>query len=477
MKPVEAHFLDDICAAPADRAVRLIYADWLDEHRSDNPVSADRASFIRLQCQAEAFDPGDRRALSLQAEAATLLRQHAQHWTPPLPRAAKYEFRGGFVEAITLDSQTLTARLNKILRRCPLRSVKLTEGAAWRLFLASPLPDQLGELDIAECFISYPTQSGMIEPLIENWMRLLMWGPAWPGLRKLVLDGNTLWPGQLRQVITRDQMPALESLSLLRGELTFHEARTLADSSLPARLREFALTVDVPEHDAGPVVEEFFSAPWTDLRSFTLDGIERRPEVLGTLARAPWLARLKTLRLLGAASVDAVLGSPVLEDHVHELEIVHGISGRADPAWLAQQPWLHGLKSLRLVHSPAADPLARALTLTPTPPALDRLCLTGQSFWSAGGASFVAEIIQRTSPATLQITHCGSARDLVASPALRTVRSLHLGNCDLVADSARALLESAHLDGLVALDLRGNPIPPAWRERLRERFPFVELDS
>ena len=43
-------FLADILANPHEDAVRLIYADWLEEQ--GDPASMDRSSFIRRRCNS-----------------------------------------------------------------------------------------------------------------------------------------------------------------------------------------------------------------------------------------------------------------------------------------------------------------------------------------------------------------------------------------------------------------------------------------
>jgi uncharacterized protein (TIGR02996 family) len=49
----EQAFLRAIVENPEDDALRLIFADWLDER--DDP----RAAFIRTQCQLARLPPGD----------------------------------------------------------------------------------------------------------------------------------------------------------------------------------------------------------------------------------------------------------------------------------------------------------------------------------------------------------------------------------------------------------------------------------
>lgn len=49
--PTELHLLRTIIKNPADDTARLVYADWLDEHGR-----AERAEFIRVQCELERCD-------------------------------------------------------------------------------------------------------------------------------------------------------------------------------------------------------------------------------------------------------------------------------------------------------------------------------------------------------------------------------------------------------------------------------------
>lgn len=53
---LERAFLDAVCADPEALAVRLVYADWLDERRA--PGDAERAEFIRVQIELAKGPPG-----------------------------------------------------------------------------------------------------------------------------------------------------------------------------------------------------------------------------------------------------------------------------------------------------------------------------------------------------------------------------------------------------------------------------------
>jgi uncharacterized protein (TIGR02996 family) len=56
--PIERDFLDALLANPGDDALRLVYADWLEEHGQHR-----RAEFVRLQCTL---------ATATEEEAATM---------------------------------------------------------------------------------------------------------------------------------------------------------------------------------------------------------------------------------------------------------------------------------------------------------------------------------------------------------------------------------------------------------------------
>src|SRR5437870_7513152 len=86
----DLHFLDAIRAQPGSRALRLVYADWLEEQGDP------RADFLRVQCQAAALAPASPRRLALEARAHALLLRHEADWLGPLlGRVSNWEFAGG----------------------------------------------------------------------------------------------------------------------------------------------------------------------------------------------------------------------------------------------------------------------------------------------------------------------------------------------------------------------------------------------
>src|SRR5262245_1811153 len=95
-------FLRAICEDPNDDALRLVYADWLDEH--DQPA---RAEFIRLQVERSRLPEDDSRQEALQQRQSQLLFAFRDVWLGQLPRLRGivwHRFWRGFVSGA--DVQT-----------------------------------------------------------------------------------------------------------------------------------------------------------------------------------------------------------------------------------------------------------------------------------------------------------------------------------------------------------------------------------
>ncbi len=134
------HLLRAIIADPADDAVRLVYADWLEEQGDEG--SSARAEFIRLQ-QADPLN-------TVQIEGGGYYL-----WRPDdrggfcgvrCPEGVELAtVRGGFVERVRLPLDAWRRHGPVLVRRHPLRRVELSDrepvsdagGAGW-IVLADP---------------------------------------------------------------------------------------------------------------------------------------------------------------------------------------------------------------------------------------------------------------------------------------------------------------------------------------------------
>lgn len=95
----ETAFRRAIRATSADDVPRLIYADWLEE-----VGQAERARFIRLQCQAAALPICDVRRGPIEAEARRLLHRHELDWSGPgVSTWADWSWERGMITEIQLN--------------------------------------------------------------------------------------------------------------------------------------------------------------------------------------------------------------------------------------------------------------------------------------------------------------------------------------------------------------------------------------
>jgi len=94
-------FLQAILEDPEDDTPRLVYADWLEE-RGDP-----RGEFIRVQCRLATLSHDDDRRPPLEDLERHLLERHQDVWLGPLqPLLTRWEFRRGFLDAISVPAAT-----------------------------------------------------------------------------------------------------------------------------------------------------------------------------------------------------------------------------------------------------------------------------------------------------------------------------------------------------------------------------------
>src|SRR5262245_58859359 len=99
-------FIAAVLAAPHDDAVRLVYADWLEEHGDP-----DRAHFIRLQIEIASRAPFDPAVAEMEEEADALRRGREVTWGAPAcpERYLDWHFVRGFPEMVEVLAERLVA--------------------------------------------------------------------------------------------------------------------------------------------------------------------------------------------------------------------------------------------------------------------------------------------------------------------------------------------------------------------------------
>src|SRR5262249_36862393 len=93
-------FLNDIADHPEDDALRLIFADWLDDH--GQPA---RAELFRVQCTLAALPEGDPRRAELELRERDVRgRVLAGAWPGPLSSPYEFKFHRGLTHLTLFGS-------------------------------------------------------------------------------------------------------------------------------------------------------------------------------------------------------------------------------------------------------------------------------------------------------------------------------------------------------------------------------------
>jgi uncharacterized protein (TIGR02996 family) len=170
-----------IIDSPDDDMLRLVFADWLEDHGQP-----ERAEFIRLQCELARLPEGDPRRQELRATERRLLDHQNKEWAGPLSEVAqRWEFRRGFVEELELHWDIGAQKLR------------------WRM---------------DECFAFAPVRHLTFDPLggDVSWETLeaLVGSPHATRLRSLNLGGNRVGDIGAQSIAASPYLTRLETLDL-----------------------------------------------------------------------------------------------------------------------------------------------------------------------------------------------------------------------------------------------------------------------
>ncbi|MBY0460563.1 MAG: TIGR02996 domain-containing protein, partial [Gemmataceae bacterium] len=116
----EQAFLDAVLASPDDDTPRLVFADWLDERAEGDDTA--RAALIRAQCRMEHLSPHSKERKELARQVKSLLAEHEDTWVKPvrdLGFVRKWEFRRGFLHAVTLSATQFAHNAEKLFAAAP----------------------------------------------------------------------------------------------------------------------------------------------------------------------------------------------------------------------------------------------------------------------------------------------------------------------------------------------------------------------
>jgi uncharacterized protein (TIGR02996 family) len=252
----ESSFLAAILADPDDDAVRLIYADWLDEHGE-----TERAEFIRLQFALAGPDIAERGPLF--ERERQLLARFRRAWSQPLDRLAlDWFFERGFIESARVEVRAFLSGAGELFQAAPLRRLELTWSPDFpelpeRLRLVSylavcPHLSRLSTLNLGRCWLGSDgvqalTRDGHLGQLTslnlsgngigDGGARALASSELLPRLRALDLSYNQIGPAGLRHLASaletwtlREGPPALRTLDLRGNDLGLASLRVVRSS-------------------------------------------------------------------------------------------------------------------------------------------------------------------------------------------------------------------------------------------------------
>jgi uncharacterized protein (TIGR02996 family) len=207
---------------PDDDAPRLIYADWLDEHGN-----ADRAEFIRLQCDIYSTPMPEKHWSALVDRARTLLGNNEKLWMQELPDRTPSWSTGPFYRGF--------------IRQAKFESWSVLEGNWEELFAATPLTfvtvQTITPIELDEFLSRTETRflqnvylgiGGRYDAAVTQIAR----SPAvakWQVLSLSPQDGDELTKRGSNELVSSPFLSNLRGLYLPTRELTTHVHRSLKD--------------------------------------------------------------------------------------------------------------------------------------------------------------------------------------------------------------------------------------------------------
>jgi uncharacterized protein (TIGR02996 family) len=302
---IEDGFLAAIIDAPDDDTHRLIFADWLEDHRQ-----IDRAEFIRLQIQFAGT-----RDQSLRKRIRVLLDAHAEEWAGDLiDLVDRVYFRRGFPERVTLTVADLLESGEQLFARAPVREtvVVRAQGPDLAALAACPHLARLATLDFRECTVS------------QEDVPVLFASPHLSRLETLVFRLSGLGDAVIQALAEARQPPKLKTLDLYDSGVTAAGVATLATCPGAASVERLILGNNHPWPEVSIV--PLASSPYFGrLQTLHLAFTSLGDEDARALARSSTLGQLRSLDLrncpiseAGAALLRERFGSIVQLGEINE---------------------------------------------------------------------------------------------------------------------------------------------------------------
>jgi uncharacterized protein (TIGR02996 family) len=354
-------FLAAIADRPDDDLPRLVFADWLDEHGD-----ADRAEFIRVQCELAKLPADDPRRGDLTRREKQLLERHRDGWRlPQFPEQQVQTFRRGFVERVAATGGWLLAHPTSLPAAPLVRELKIVNAASAGMGLAAlPGLEQIVHLDLSNTLPG----DGFGIPAFLTDARL-------DRLRVLNLGLCGLWPWAIGPLLAVGRLRQLDRLEVWGNPFSDAGAADIAGSPNLANLTALDLSaheqpfVNCVHADGAAALAA--SGSLTRLRVLDLSDHYIGDAGLATLVTSPNARSLERLAvayndigLLGDSGVEAVVGSPHLSN-LRELGFGGNRLGPLGAEALAAWPHLERMRVVDLRECDLGDTTRAALLRSP----------------------------------------------------------------------------------------------------------------
>lgn len=333
-------FLRAITSSPDDLSLRLIYADWLEEHGDENDRA--RARFIRMEVELTELDENSSRHEELSDQTWNLWQAHNELWTADLIKVVDEvdETRAGFPYAVTTTASQFLRNHELIFELAPIQSLLVLK-ARRHLPALSQCPglEQLRILqfyqDDGEPFsVTYAGARRLAEsPFVANleelkldWQNLgpagaiaLAESPNLGNLKRLDLSANFIGDRGAIALASAPFCPQLTHLDLFQNDIA-------PDGGLQALVQADLSQLVSLNLSRNPLFSEgvdcLRAASWPQLRELQLSWSDIPADAMKDFAQCEFLPNLRVLYLsgndLGESGLEQLLNAPSL-DNLEEL--------------------------------------------------------------------------------------------------------------------------------------------------------------
>jgi uncharacterized protein (TIGR02996 family) len=443
----DSDFLRAFLESPEDDDLRLVFADWLDDHGDL------RGELMRLQVLLGRRDGDENLRRQQEKRLRELLDHHAPVWVEPLrKRIEQCCFSRGMLH-LWADATLLLKDLphDRLTREaCRWVEVLHLRGLGSQEVLAMAAFPHLTALDLSFATLNLPVGGDLLPSPLHGLSGL----PSWQYLRSLNLERARVGEAGVRWLAHEADLPRLRSLNLRSNGIDAAGVAELAAMTGMPRLTSLNLANNSLD-DAG----------------------------LGHLISGSVFRGLEALNIsycgLSPAGISWAFGEHLTRVHPKSslpLNVLNLAGNRLSPVGcsvLAHAPQLENLVALDLSDTHLQDDGLVALADAAHLPYLTSLQLNANGIGDAG-----LQVLAR-SPLLGRLTSLGLSRcpihdagvvALVESPLAVRLTRLELELCDLGNATANALARSPWMSNLTHLRIQRDRLSEEARSALRDRF-------